>query len=149
MINTAIVVTDVQIAVKANRYANEGFYFCAMGSAYPKVKFDTIVFSCVLSTEVIKKWAINFVKTSLKADGKVCGFATPTEVTEATEVLEKVLDKIDPENDPEAILAKAETEAFEKVNETLPDMSKSYRPRKKVKKKSKRKMKRLGKNGKT
>lgn len=125
--NTAIVVTDVQIAAKANRYANEGFYFCAMGSAYPKVKFNIILFTCLLNTEVMKKWASGFIKLGLKEDGNFIGMSHPIEETPLPETAPPETEPEDiPEEIPEeAIPEEIPEEAIPSVTDLLATVTKA------------------------
>jgi len=72
----AIIVTDPQLAIKANRNASKGFMFYAMGSPIKNNKFHKIIFACNLHTHVMKKWAIDFIKNCLEENGSVIGILT-------------------------------------------------------------------------
>jgi DNA-directed RNA polymerase subunit E'/Rpb7 len=136
--NTAIVVTDAQIATKSNRYANEGFYFCAMGSAYPSVKFDTILFTCPLATEILQKWANNFIKLGLKEDGNFIGLTLPIEdIPDETPIEELPTEQ----TEAEAILAETQIKQVEEIDEALTETKDEY-----VKTKKKKKSKIYGKD---
>jgi len=74
MIDTAIVVTDSQTAIKANRNANTGFMFYALGAPIKSVKFKLIVFACSLSSHVAKEWSKDVVNNCLDDDGYTIGF---------------------------------------------------------------------------
>lgn len=81
---TAIIVTDPQLAIKANRNANVGFIFYAMGSPIKNKKFHMIIFGCNLYTHVLKEWAIDLIKNCLEENGSILGMLTDGSVQMAT-----------------------------------------------------------------
>ncbi len=92
---TAIIVSDVQIAIKANRHANAGFMFYALGSPIINIKFDLILFACNASTHVAKEWTKNITETCLIKGGKILGYIPPGMTMD--EIVHPPKTKVDPE----------------------------------------------------
>lgn len=92
---TAIIVTDPQLAIKANRNANTGFMFYAMGSPIKNKKFTLIIFACNLYTHVMKEWAKSIIKDCLEENGKIMGYIKVPTIIEEVKLPPKIKPKVD------------------------------------------------------
>ena len=130
---TAIMVTDPQTAIKANRSSNEGFMFYAVGAPIRNEKFELIIFACHLSTHVMREWAKDIAKNCLAEGGSVMGLLTDGSVHMATpkvEISEAEIEKA-------AFDLKKQKDKFAKQAEEL-DPQKKKIARRKAKKKAKK-----------